>query len=89
VLAILCPEGVSSVDINDVFDKFREAENSMKRKRPEPTAVCDDLLVEIIDGPMPQITSSESPSSDADRPNSISYRLDEAVTYRNATSFQG
>jgi hypothetical protein len=38
---------------------------------------------------MPQITSSESPSSDADRPNSISYGLDEAVTYRNATSFQG
>jgi hypothetical protein len=39
------------VDINDVFDKFREAENSMKLKRLEPTATCDDLLAEITDGP--------------------------------------
>jgi hypothetical protein len=28
VLAILRAYGVSSVDINDVFDKFREAESS-------------------------------------------------------------
>jgi hypothetical protein len=90
VLAILCPDGVSSVDINDVFDKFREAGNSMKRKRPEPTAACDDLLVEIIDEPLPQITSPKSPSSDADRGNPISPRLDEALDYRNATSpFRG
>jgi len=54
VLAILRPDGVSSVDISDIFDEFREAKNSMKRKRPEPTAVCDDVLVEIIDGPMQQ-----------------------------------
>jgi hypothetical protein len=90
VLAILPPYGVGSVDINDVFDKFREADKSMKRKRLEPTAACDDLLVEIIDGPMPQTTSPKSPSSDADRENPISYRLDEVVAYRNATSpFRG
>jgi hypothetical protein len=79
------------VDINDVFEKFREAENSMKRKRLEPTASCDDLLVEITDGPMPQITSPKSlSSSDADRENPISYKLDEVVAYRNATSsFRG
>jgi hypothetical protein len=91
VLAILRPYSVSFVDINDVFDKFREAENSMKRKRLEPTAACDDLLVEITDGPIPQITSPKSPSSsDADRENPISYRLDEVVACRNATSpFRG
>ncbi|MDB6102613.1 MAG: hypothetical protein JWO52_2612 [Gammaproteobacteria bacterium] len=63
----------------------------MKRKRLEPTASCDDLLVEITDGPMPQITSPKSlSSSDADRENPISYKLDEVVAYRNATSsFRG
>ena len=90
MLAILRPDGVSSVNINDVFDKFRAAENSMKRKRPEPTAACDDLLVEIIDGPMPQVTSPKSPSSDTDRENPISCRLDQVVAYSNATSpFRG
>ena len=90
MLAILRPDGVSSVDINDVFDKFREAENSMKRERPEPTAACDDLLVEITDGRMPQIMSPKSLSLDADRENPVSYRLDELVAYRNATSpFRG
>jgi hypothetical protein len=79
------------VDLNDVFDKFGKAENSMKRMRLEPTAACDDLLVEITDGPMPQITSPKSlSSSDADRENPISYKLDEVVAYRNATSsFRG
>ena len=62
----------------------------MKRKRLEPPASCDDLLVEITDGPMPQITSPKSPSLDADRENPISYKLDEVVAYRNATSpFRG
>lgn len=90
MLAILRPDGVGSVDINDVLDKFRETENFMKRKGSEQTAACGDLLVEIIDGPMPQITSPKSPSSDADRESPISYRLDEVVAYRNATSpFRG
>jgi hypothetical protein len=73
------------VDLNDAFDKFREAENSMERVRLEPTAACDDLVVEITDGPMPLATSPKS-SSDPDRENPISYRLGEVVAYRNATS---
>jgi hypothetical protein len=78
------------VDINDVFDKFREAEVSVKRRRLAATTARDDLLVEITDGPMPKITCPKSPSSAADRQNPISYRLDEVVAYRNATSpFRG
>jgi hypothetical protein len=78
------------VDLNDVFDKFSKAENSMKRMRLEPTAACDDLLVEITDGPMPQTTSPKSSSSDSDREKPISYRLDEVVAHRSATSpFRG
>jgi hypothetical protein len=57
-------------------------------KSPEPLAACGDLLVEIIDGPMPQITSPKSPSSDLNRTNPISYRLDGVMSYRNATSFR-
>jgi hypothetical protein len=58
-------------------------------KRPEPTSACDELLVEIINGPRPQITSPKSPASEADRENPISYRLDEVEAYRNATSLFG
>jgi hypothetical protein len=62
----------------------------MKRMRLELTAACDDLLVEIIDGPMSHKRSPKSPSSDADRENPFSYRLDELVAYRKATSpFRG
>ena len=76
--------------MNDVFNRFRETESSMKRKSLEPTAARDDLLVEIADGPMPQITFPKSPSLDADRESPISYRVDERVACRNATSpFRG
>lgn len=62
-----------------------EVENSMKRARLEPTATCDDLLVESADGAMPQATSPKS-SSDPDRETPVSSRLEEVVAYRNATS---
>lgn len=68
----------------------RHAENRKNRKRLEATATCDDLLVEINDGPLPQITSPIFPSPDADRGNPISYRFDEIVAHRNVTSlFRG
>lgn len=57
----------------------------MQRVRPEPTAACGDLLVEIADGPMPQTTSPKL-SSDPDRENPISSRLGELVAYHDATS---
>jgi hypothetical protein len=76
--------------MNDVFNRSREAESSVKRKSLEPTAARDDLLVEITDGPMPQITSLKAPSLDSDRESPISTRVDERVACRNATSpFQG
>jgi hypothetical protein len=57
----------------------------MKRVRPEPTAACGDLLVEIADGPMPQTTCPKS-SSDPDRENPILCRLGKAVADRTAIS---
>src|SRR4051812_16588572 len=55
-------------------------------KEPATTA-REDVRVEITDGPMPQVTSPKSrSSSDADRENPISCRLDEVVAYYNPTS---
>jgi hypothetical protein len=56
------------------------------RRALEPAAACDDLLVESMDGSMPQITCRKSSSSEADRENPISYGLDEVAADGNAAS---
>jgi hypothetical protein len=72
--------------ISTMYSTSSAKQRALKRKRLEPSDACDDLQVEITDGPMPQITSPKSPSLDADRESPISYRLDELLAYRNATS---